>query len=295
MTDSKSIGWIGLGKMGLPICRRLREAGFGVVVYGRSEEARARAGGHGFSHVGRLADLADAADIIAASIPDDAALAGIVAGQGGLAAGMRPGQVLVELSTVSPAASAEAAALLAARQIGYLRAPVSGSTATAEAGALTAIVSGQLALHERLEAFFAAFTRKTFFVGEGEEARFLKIAVNGMVGATAALLAEALALAGKGGVDAATALEVIGQSAVASPVIGYKRDMIVEGRFEPAFTVEQMMKDFDILLSVGRAVHSPLPLAAQIRQQYEAAWLEGHADRDFFILVKQAADLAGRR
>jgi 3-hydroxyisobutyrate dehydrogenase-like beta-hydroxyacid dehydrogenase len=121
----------------------------------------------------------------------------------------------------------------------------------------------------------------------------LKLAINGMVGATAALLAEALAFAGKGGVAPAAALEVIGQSAVASPVIGYKRDMIVRGDYAPNFTVEQMMKDFDILLSVGRAVHSPLPLAAQIRQQYEAAWLNGQAQKDFFVLVKELAELAG--
>jgi 3-hydroxyisobutyrate dehydrogenase-like beta-hydroxyacid dehydrogenase len=115
-----------------------------------------------------------------------------------------------------------------------------------------------------------------------------------MVGATSALLAEVLALAGKGGVSAATALEVISQSAVASPVIGYKREMIEKDDYTASFTVEQMMKDFDILLSVGRAIHAPLPLTSQIRQQYEAAWLNGLADRDFFVLVQQTAELTRR-
>lgn len=287
MTKQGTIGWIGAGKMGLPICVRLREAGYDVVIHAHSERSRAAAQANGFSHVERLGELAAAADVIAASIPDDAALARIVADEGGLAESMVPGQILLELSTVSPDASAQVAGLLASAGAAYLRAPVSGSTAGAAAGTLTAIVSGPRAVYERLEPVFAAFARKTFFVGEGEEARFLKIAINGMVGATAALLAEALALARKGGIDTATALDVIGQSAVASPVIGYKRDMIVEGRYEPNFTVEQMMKDFDILLSVGRTVHAPLPLAAQIRQQYEAAWLAGHAEKDFFVLVKQ--------
>jgi 3-hydroxyisobutyrate dehydrogenase-like beta-hydroxyacid dehydrogenase len=184
--------------------------------------------------------------------------------------------------------------VLGAKGAAYLRAPVSGSTATAQAGTLTSIVSGPRQQYERLEPFFATFTRKTFHVGNGEEARFLKIAINGMVGATSALLAEMLALAGKGGLSSAAALEVISQSAVASPVIGYKREMIETGDYTPAFTVEQMMKDFDILLSVGRSIHAPLPLTSQIRQQYEAAWLNGHADRDFFVLVQQTAELARR-
>ena len=290
MTKQRTIGWIGAGKMGLPICVRLREAGYDVVIYAHSERSRAAARENGFAHVGRLGELAAVAGVIAASIPDDAALAQIVGGEDGLAAGMAPGQILLELSTVSPEASARAASLLATAGAAYLRAPVSGSTAGAAAGTLTAIVSGPRAVYERLEPVFSAFTRKTFFVGESEEARYLKIAINGMVGATAALLAEALALSRKGGIDTATALEVIGESAVASPVIGYKRAMIVEERYEPNFTVEQMMKDFDILLSVARAVHAPLPLAAQIRQQYEAAWVAGHAQKDFFILVKQMQD-----
>jgi 3-hydroxyisobutyrate dehydrogenase-like beta-hydroxyacid dehydrogenase len=292
MTNAPTIGWIGLGKMGLPICERLRAAGYAVTVHAHSERSRASAKANGFAHVGRIADLADAADLIAAAVPDDPALLETVAGEGGLAGNLAARHIFVDMSTVSPEASSRVASLLAAKRAAYLRAPVSGSTAAAAAGALTSIVSGPHAVYDRLEPFFAAFTRKTFHVGEREEARFLKLAINGMVGATSALLAEALALAGKGGVSAAAALEVIGQSAVASPVIGYKRDMIVKGDYTANFTVEQMMKDFDILLSVGRAVHAPLPLAAQIRQQYEAAWLNGKADRDFFVLVQELAELA---
>jgi len=293
MPDHNAIGWIGLGKMGLPICNRLRAAGYAVTVHAHSERSRASADTNGFACVERIADLPNAANLIAAAISDDKALIEIVSGKDGLAGALTSGHTFIDMSTVSPQASANAAEALAAKGTAYLRAPVSGSTATAAAGALTSIVSGPRAELERLEPFFAAFARKTFHVGEREEARVLKIAINGMIGATSALLAEALALAGKGGIDNAAALEVITQSAVASPVIGYKRDMIVSGDYAPNFTVEQMMKDFDILLSVGRAMHSPQPLTAQIRQQYEAAWLNGNADEDFFVLVRELARQAG--
>jgi 3-hydroxyisobutyrate dehydrogenase-like beta-hydroxyacid dehydrogenase len=294
MANGQAIGWVGLGKMGLPICVRLRDAGYKVLVHTHSDQGRACAESNGFPRVARIADLPEAADLIAAAVSDDLALIEVVSGKDGLATGLTSRHTFVEMSTVSPEASARVNEVLAAKGAAYLRAPVSGSTATAQAGALTSIVSGPRQQYERLEPFFSAFTRKTFHVGEGEQARFLKIAINGMVGATSALLAEMLALAGKGGVSAEAALEVISQSAVASPVIGYKRQMIEKGDYTPAFTVEQMMKDFDILLSVGRAIHAPLPLTSQIRQQYEAAWLSGLADRDFFVLVRQMAELTQR-
>ena len=104
-----------------------------------------------------------------------------------------------------------------------------------------------------------------------------------------ALLAEALALGERGGLDRATMLDVILQSAVASPLIGYKRDMLVRGDFTPAFSVSQMMKDIDIILSVGRADHVPLPVNALVRQIYEQAYRGGRGEADFFALVEDAS------
>jgi 3-hydroxyisobutyrate dehydrogenase-like beta-hydroxyacid dehydrogenase len=177
--------------------------------------------------------------------------------------------------------------------VDYIRSPVSGSTALAAQGNLTAVVSGPAKAIERLTNFFQAFTRKTFIVGSAEEARYLKLVLNTLVGGTSALLAEALAMGLKGGLDVAVMMEVIGQSAVASPLIQYKRDMVVNGAYAPAFTVSQMMKDLDLISEVSRQDHCPMPLVAQLRQQYEAAFVNGCGDLDFFVLVREAARTAG--
>ena len=294
MTTMKPrIGWVGLGKMGVPICRHIRQAGYEVTAYVRNEAGRASAAKLGVQQADSLAGLAATSDVIFSAISDDAALDDIVSGATGLAAHMKAGQVLIETSTVSPAASARAAAALDRCGAAYLRSPVSGSTATAEARQLTVLVSGPKDTFVAAMPLFETFSKKQFHVGGGEQARYLKIAINAMVAATSALVAEALTLGRKGGLDAATMLDVINNSAVASPLIGYKTKMLVSGDFTPAFSVTQMMKDIDIALSVGRAEHCPLPLTSHIRQQYEAAYAGGNGENDFFVLAREQARLAG--
>jgi 3-hydroxyisobutyrate dehydrogenase-like beta-hydroxyacid dehydrogenase len=284
-----TIGWIGVGKMGGPMSRRLTAAGHRVLVVDpdlRNRGLAAAAGAEPVADVGALAQT----EVLFSMIPDDAVLREIVAGRGGLAHTMPPGAVLVEMSTIAPDTSRGVAAMLAASGIGYLRAPVSGSTSMAEAGSLSVIASGPRALFDRVEPLFQALAAKRFYVGEGEEARYLKLAVNTLVGATASILAEALALGRRGGLAVDTMLEVITQSAVASPLIGYKRDMLVRGDYAPAFTVEQMIRDLELILSAGARDHVPMLLSAIVRQQYAQAYAAGHAQEDFFVLCKPAAE-----
>ena len=285
-----NIGFIGLGKMGTPMARRLLAGGHKLTAFVRSAGARTRANDFGFTPSESIADLAAKADVVITALTDDEALDQVTAE---LAAGMREKAMLIETSTVSPAASARAAERLAAGAIAYLRSPVSGSTVMAEAGQLTVLASGPRAAYEACLPLYGAFSKKQYHLGEGDEARYLKIVLNAMVGATSALLAEALTIGRKGGLDVAAMLEVINNSAVASPLIGYKTRMLTSGDYAPAFPVTGMMKDFDIALEIGRAAHLPLPLTAQIRQHYEAAFTAGSGEDDFFVLAREAARIAG--
>ena len=288
------IGWIGLGKMGLPICRRLRAAGHPVTAYVRNQSGRDRAAAENIKGIDSLRGLAAEFEIVFSAISDDRALTEIVSGDGALAANMRSGQMFVDTSTVSPQASGAVAAQLDKIGVQYLRAPVSGSTMLAEAGQLTTMVSGPRDAFDALTALFQAFTSRQFYVGAGEEARYLKLVLNTMVGATSALVAEALTFGRKGGLDVAVMLDVICNSAVASPLIGYKSKMLVSENFDAAFTVKQMMKDLDIVLSVGKSDQSPVPLTTQIRRQFEAACLSGDGDKDFFVLFREYGRFAGQ-
>lgn len=291
--EETKIGWIGLGKMGLPICERLAAHAFPVTALTRSAEHRERAARRGIHSAPAIAGAVKGAGIVVSAISDDAALLDIVFKAGGLRETLTPSQTFVEISTVSPSASGRVAEAMVAIGVDYVRSPVSGSTALAAQGNLTAVVSGPPKAIERLAVFYEAFTRKTFVVGEAEEARYMKLVLNTLVGGTSALLAEALAMGRKGGLGEAAMMNVIGQSAVASPLLQYKRDTVVNGNYAPAFTVKQIMKDFDLIAEVSRQDHCPIPLAAQIRQQYEAAFANGCGDLDFFVLVREAARIAG--
>lgn len=293
MNEKISIGWAGIGKMGAPMSRRVLEAGYRIHVYEPLPENRATIVAQGANVAHSLDDLAASCDVIILTIPNDAVLRDLVFGTSGLSKVMRAGQILVEMSTVSPAISSEVDRAMADRGVAYLRAPVSGSTATASAGTLSVMASGPEEAFRRLEPIFECFSSRRFYVGGAEEARYLKLVLNALVGATSALLGEALTLGLKGNLSLETMLNVICESAVASPLIAYKRDLLIQRNFDPAFSVSQMMKDFDLILDAARSDHIPMYMASMIRQQYETAYTEGLAEKDFFVLFEQLERRAG--
>jgi 3-hydroxyisobutyrate dehydrogenase-like beta-hydroxyacid dehydrogenase len=283
-----NIGWIGAGKMGLPICQRLKAAGHNVVVLARSDAAAQNLRQADLQPVNSIAALCKNAEVVFSSIPDDAALLQILDG----VASLKEGSTYIDISTVSPTASKQVAMRLGKANISYLRSPVSGSTIMAQGGTLTAVVSGPKAKFDELALLFEVFAKKAFHVGEAEEARYLKLVLNSMVAATSALLGEALAFGERGGLSNATMLDVISQSVVASPLINYKRDMIVKEDYSPAATLSMLAKDLDLFLSVGRENRTPLPVNANIRKIYEAALAKGLGENDFFVLVQEASRAA---
>lgn len=280
--EFRNIGWIGLGKMGLPICRRLAAAGLTVTAYVRSDGAQEKARSEGFESSRTLAALAST-DMIISAISDDRALAAIM--DTDLLGTLRPGRIFMDISTVSPAASSDAAEKLGAAGQHYLRVPVSGSTVHAANGQLTAMASGPAAAFDAARPVLAHFTARQFYLGEAEQARYLKLAINSILAANAAIVAEALAIGEAGGLRRADMLEVMTQSAIATPLLGYKRDALIKGDYPPAFTVSQIMKDLDLVLGAARADHVPVAINAAVRQRFEQAYVDGNGESDFFCLA----------
>jgi 3-hydroxyisobutyrate dehydrogenase-like beta-hydroxyacid dehydrogenase len=287
------IAWIGAGKMGLPICKRLKAAGHDVHVLTRRPEQADALNGLGLSVVGTVAELVRGADIVFTAVTDDQALSDVVLNSAFTSA-LQPSATFIDMSTVSPSISERVARHLPSSNT-YLRSPVSGSTAMAEAGALTALVSGPKSAFDHMVDIFTVFTKKAFHVGEAEEARYLKLAINSIVAATSALLGEALAFGLKGGLSHETMLEVITQSAVASPLIGYKKDMIISGDYKPAATLNMLKKDLDLLLAEAHTQQTPLPVNRLIRDIYATASDQGLGEKDFFVLVQEAEKAAGAK
>jgi 3-hydroxyisobutyrate dehydrogenase-like beta-hydroxyacid dehydrogenase len=267
---------------------RIVESGIGVRAYVRNpaqvETIRARR----VVCVGF--DEMAAQTIIFTSLPDDAALRQVA---NELIPTLHPGGVLVETSTVSPAVSAEIAKELAEKRIAYLRGPVSGNPIAAEAGNLTAMVSGPKEAFEVVRPILASYSQKQFWLGDGEQARYTKLAVNLMLAVSAGMLGEALALARRGEVAAADVLDVIAASALGSPMVIGKAGFLKAADFTPTFSGKQMAKDLDLILSAANATNVVTPLAAFMRTQFAALAARGEIDQDFIAVVKVAQGLAG--
>lgn len=282
-----AIGWVGVGKMGNPMATRLVEAGHSLTICDPMAENRASLVARGASVAATPGELAGQCDIIFSTIPNDAVLTEMIfGGEGGsgLFEHVASGTVLVEMSTVSPQLSERVARALKDRGVAYLRCPISGSTALARTGTLTALASGDVSAWEAASPILDALASRKFYLGHGEEARYMKLVLNALVGATSSILGEALLLGEKGGLSSVQMMEVISQSAVASPLLKYKQDMIVEMDFSPAFSVEQMIKDFTLITGAARDKQVPMLVANLILQQYTAASNAGYSDQDFFAL-----------
>ena len=291
-----ALGWVGAGKMGAPMIQNLLAKDLKVLVTEPSEARLAPLLTAGATGAGALTDHA-ASKIVFSTLRNDTVLLDVVLGseaQGALAEVLAPGAVLVEMSTVSPGCSAKVAEALQRRGVHYLRAPLSGSTALAEQALLTVLASGDEPAWATVLPYLKIMSSRQFYLGGGEEARFMKLVLNTLVGASSAILSEALALGESGGLSPAAMMEVINESVVASPLLKYKEQTVVAGDYAPAFTIGQMIKDFTLISDTARAEDVPLITTGVILELYRAAANAGLKDDDFFALVKWQSDLSSR-
>jgi 3-hydroxyisobutyrate dehydrogenase-like beta-hydroxyacid dehydrogenase len=293
MSEKQKIGWIGLGKMGIPMSKNLVKKGYSVTVYNRTKEKTKELAAEGAKVADSPKSLAANVDVIISMISDDAVLEAVSIGKDGAFEGAKSGAIYIDMSTVSPVSSAKVAEVATKKGIKYLRAPVSGSTVLASAGTLTIFASGPKDAYDQCADIFGSMGQKVFHVGNGDEARYLKLLLNMMVGITSLMAGEALTFGEKGGMDWSQMIDIIAASVVASPLIGYKAQLLKSRNYAPAFTIEQMAKDFDIALETGKSTNVPMPVTALARQFFGAMKAKGKGGLDFFGLVTLLEDLAG--
>ena len=284
------IALVGAGKMGLPMAQHLQAAGHTLLVHDSSEPARARAQAAGLRIAGGLAQALAGAEVVISSLPHDAALIAVAQD---IAAHAAAGTVYVDTSTVSLAASAQAAAACAAGGIAHVRATVSGNNKMAEAAQLTVMASGPEDAYARVKPLLATFGPNQFYLGTGEQARLMKLIVNLMIASTSGMLSEALALGQKGGLDWRQMFDVIGASAVGSPIVKAKAVQLREHDYTPTFTVGQMQKDVDLMLAAGAELHVPLALTAHVSQLLHAAAAQGEGELDYAAIIRAVGRSAG--
>ena len=281
----KQAGWIGLGLIGLPMAARLVAAGWRVKGFDISPARLEMAGARSVEAVASAEAAMEGASVVFTSMPTEAALAELAAR---LAPAMPAQAILVDTTTAGPVVSAKVAEALAARRIAYLRAPISGSVSLAESGTLTTFVSGPKSAFDAARPALAAYTRAQLWLGEAEEARYAKLAVNLMVAVTAGMLGEMLALAQKGGIGWEAALELLGESVVASPLVKYKLEPLKRRDYTPTASGALMLKDLDLIVEAARQAGLSVPLASEMRAAYQRMAKSQLAGEDFISIVKQS-------
>jgi len=293
MTTLPRIGWIGAGRMGVPMAGFILKAGYPLVVFSRNPANRAKLAAQGAREATSVAECARAADIVFSSVPDDAALREVALGDKGVLANLRREAIFIDTSTVSAEVSAEVAAAAVQRAIPYLRLPISGNAASAQRGEVTALVSGPAQAWEAAKPVVQCFSKDQVYLGGGEEARYMKLVINLMVVNLAQSMAEAFALGRKAGLDWDLMLDTLAQSTIASPWIKAKVALMKARDFSATMTTRLILKDIDLMLAAARAKNVPIPLTALTRERMWATIDAGYGDDDYMSTIKVTEQQSG--
>lgn len=286
------IALIGAGKMGLQMGRHLAAAGHALLVYDHSSAAQTAARAAGLTVSQTMADAVGGAAVVLSSLPHDQALLDVT---DDLVKHAEETAIFVDTSTVSLIASAAVADACEKRGIAHVRATVSGNNKMAEQAKLTVMASGPKEAYDRVEPLLRLFGPAQFYLGEGEQARLMKLVINLMIASTSGMLAEALTLGEKGGLVWEQMWEVICASAVGSPIVRSKAVQLSARDYTPTFTVDQMRKDVGLILQAGAQLDVPMGLTANVDQLLRAASAQGDANLDYAAVIRAEARCAGLR
>jgi 3-hydroxyisobutyrate dehydrogenase-like beta-hydroxyacid dehydrogenase len=287
-----TLGFVGLGHMGGNMAARFLAAGY--TVYGESRDRQDAQSlvdkGLGWRDTPR--QVAESADVIFTSVPNDDVLESVASGPDGILAGLSGEEVWVDMSTVSPKASREVAERVRGLGAAMLDAPVSGSVPQVQTGTLTIMVGGDEQAYARVEPILRELGRPTH-IGENGQGLVLKLAINISLAVQMLAFAEGLVLADRAGIDPKLAIDVMTASPIGSPMLKARADLVLDLPDEAWFDVSLMQKDVALALDTGRQLHVPLPSAATADQLLTLARARGYERRDIAALFEVLAQLAG--
>ncbi len=289
------LGFVGLGVMGGRIAKRLLDAGHRVTGFNRTASRAAWLVDAGMTPARSPREAAEAADITFSMVTNTTALRAVVGGPDGVVAGLGPGKLYVDMSTVSPAESREIAGHVAETGARMLDAPVSGSVVTLEEGRLSIMVGGEAEDVERAMPVLHDIGPKVTHVGGNGQAALMKIASNLNLAVQMVAFSEAVLLAEKGGIARETAVEVLVNSVIASPMVKYRGPFVLREPDEAWFDVNMMQKDLLLAQEAGRRQDVVLPTTAVANELLTAARAMGLEKHDFAIVFDVLAHLSGTK
>jgi 3-hydroxyisobutyrate dehydrogenase len=285
-----ALGFVGLGHMGGNMAVRFLDAGYTVYGETRHRGEVRELEGEGLVWRDTPREVAEAAEVVFTSVPNDSVLEDVASGPDGILAGLAAGKVWVDMSTVSPHVSRDVAQLVQERGAAMLDAPASGSVPQVQAGTLTITVGGNAQAYARVEPILRELRTPTL-IGENGQGLVLKLAINISLAVQMLAFAEGLLLAERAGIDRKRALEVMTNSLIGSPMLKARADLILDLPDEAWFDVSLMQKDIVLALETARQLSLPLPSAATADEMLTLARAAGYEHRDIAALFEVLAQL----
>ena len=287
------LGFVGLGVMGSRMVKRLMDAGHQVTGYNRTKSKATWLIEAGMRWADTPKAVAEGSDVTFSMVTNTKALQAVTEGDTGILAGLGPGKIYIDMSTVSPTASQALAERVAALGAQMLDAPVSGSVTTLEEGKLSVMVGGDADAFEKARPYLQDIGPKVTHVGKNGLAVSMKIATNLSLAVQMLAFSEGVLLAEKSGIKRETAVEVLTNSVIASPMVKYRGPFVLEMPDEAWFNVNMMQKDMKLALELGQTLDVPLPTTAVTNELLTAARGMGLAHLDFAILFEVLAQMSG--
>jgi 3-hydroxyisobutyrate dehydrogenase-like beta-hydroxyacid dehydrogenase len=288
-----NLGYIGLGVMGGRMAKRLLDAGHKVTGYNRTKSKAKWLIEAGMDWADTPGAVVEAADVIFSMVTNTKAVLAVTGGPDGVLAKLEPGKIYIDMSTVSPAVSRELAAKVSDKGAHMLDAPVSGSVETLEMGKLSVMVAGEEAVFEQVKSILLDIGPKATYVGENGLAVTMKIATNLSLAVQMLAFSEGVLLAEKSGIKRETAVEVLVNSVIASPMVKYRGPFVLGMPDEAWFNVNMMQKDLNLAQELGQQLDVPLPTTAATNEFLTAARGMGLTEEDFAIIFEVLANMSG--
>ena len=290
MVERAALGIVGLGHMGGNMAARFVAAGYTVFGEARHRESAEELEHEGLSWRDTPREVAEAAEIVLTSLPDDDALEDVASGPDGIPAGLSPEKVWIDLSTVSPRKSVDVARRVREQGATFLDAPVSGSVPQVQSGTLTIMVGGDQEAFARVEPILRELGTP-HYIGENGHGLVLKLAINISLAVQMLAFSEGLLFADRSGVDRKRAVEVMTESPIGSPMLKARADLVLDLPADAWFDVDLMQKDIVLALGAARELSVPLPTAAVADEVLTFARAAGYEHRDLASLFEVLARL----
>ncbi len=288
----KTIGFIGLGIMGKPMAKNLLKAGYDLTVHDIIPERMSDLAAAGAKTATCGKEVAAASEVVITMLPNSPQVKQAVLGPGGVLEGARPGLILIDMSSIAPAAAREIAARCAERGVAMLDAPVSGGEPKAVQGTLAIMAGGPEDVYEKVKDILGAMGSSVIRIGEIGSGNLAKLANQIIVALNIAAMSEAMVLAAKAGADAETVYQAIRGGLAGSAVLEAKMPMVLAGNFKPGFRIELHIKDLMNAIETAHEVGVPVPLTSGVMEILQALKVAGRAQDDHSGLIQFYEDLA---